>query len=48
MLIHKPTKEKFENRLEAKQKMGHSNFNRAINNNEFIFINVHDKNDIIY
>lgn len=39
MLIHKPSGIKYENRLEAKIKMGgESKFNKAIKNNEFIFI----------
>lgn len=38
MLVHKPTNKTFDNRLEAKREMGHSNFNKAVHNNEFVFI----------
>lgn len=47
MLIHRPTKKVYNNRLEAKRDMGHTNFNIAIKNMEFIFITPRDKNDII-
>lgn len=39
MIIHKPTGKNFKNRKEAKIQMGGSSkFNKAIKNNEFIFI----------
>lgn len=47
MLIHKPTKTTYQNRLEAKRDMGHTNFNAAIKNREFIFITPRGKDEII-
>lgn len=35
--IHKPTGKIYNNRREAKLDMGHTNYNRAVKNNEFIF-----------
>ena len=35
--IHKPTGKIYNNRKEAKQDMGHTNYNKAVKNNEFIF-----------
>ena len=35
--IHKPTGKIYNNRKEAKLDMGHTNYNRAVKNNEFIF-----------
>lgn len=46
MLIHRPSNTKYENRKEAKTKMGHYDFNKALKRGEFVLI--HDKNDIIF
>lgn len=37
--IHKPTGKIYNNRKEAKLDMGHTNYNKAVKNNEFIFPN---------
>lgn len=39
MMIHKPTQKSYKNRKEAKIEMGGtSKYNKALKNNEFIFI----------
>lgn len=51
MIIVKTTGQVFENRKQAKQHLGHSNFNRLVKNNELEFTNevsVHSNTDIIY
>ena len=44
---HVPSGEVYENRKEAKIKMGHSNFNRALKNGEMLFLKVYRPTDII-
>ena len=44
---HVPSGEVYENRKEAKIKMGHSNFNRALKNGEMLFIKTYRPTDII-
>ena len=39
MMMHKPTGTIYNNRKEAKMMMGHANFNRALKNREFSWIN---------
>lgn len=48
MILHIPTKKRFENRLQCKIALGgHVAFNKALKNGELLFINTHDVNDII-
>jgi hypothetical protein len=44
---HVPSGEVYENRKEAKIKMGHSNFNRALKNGEMLFLKTYRPTDII-
>lgn len=46
MIIYTKTNERFPNRKEAKKKMGHANFNRALENGEITFI-TYGETDII-
>lgn len=41
MLLYKPTKQKFRNRLEAKLALGHSRYNKIAKNNpdDLIYLN---------
>lgn len=39
MIIHKLTGQSFNSRKEAKQGLGRHNFEKALKNGEFIFIN---------
>ena len=41
MLLYKPTNQLFQNRLEAKKKLGHSKYNKIMKNSpdELIYIN---------
>lgn len=48
MIVHIPTKQYFENRKEAKTKLGHSNYNKSWRNGDIMVITPRDKNDIIY
>lgn len=49
MIVHIPTKQRFENRLECKIALGgHVAFNRALKNGELLIINSHNVNDIIF
>lgn len=47
MIVHIPTKKKYANRKDAKEDMGHYNYNRALKNGELINVITHDVNDII-
>lgn len=47
MIKNIKTNEVYENRLEAKQKMGHANFNRALKNKELILVLHSDPLDVI-
>lgn len=44
---HVPSGEVYENRKEAKVKMGHGNFNRALKNGEIFFLKTYGPTDII-
>lgn len=49
MIIHVPTKKTYKTRLDAKRGLGGEvNYNKALKNNEFIFINTYKKDDIIF
>lgn len=41
MIFYRPTKETFQNRLEAKLKLGHHNFNKIVHEHpeDLIFVN---------
>ena len=45
MISNKNTGEIYENRKEAKLKMGHSNFNRALKDGHLTFLNTDDNNN---
>ena len=45
---HIPSGEIYENRKEAKIKMGHSNYNRALKHGEILFLSLYRPTDIIY
>lgn len=48
MIIHLPTKQRFENRKDCKIALGgHLEFNNALKNGELVFVNTHEANDII-
>ena len=40
--------ETFENRKEAKVRMGHSNFNRALRDGNILFLSNYSPTDILY
>lgn len=44
---HVPSGQVFCNRKEAKQQMGHANFNRAVHNNEILVVSTFLPNSII-
>lgn len=44
MLYYRPTKETFSNRLEAKLKLGHHNFNKIVHEHPEDLIFINDKN----
>ena len=44
---HIPSGEVYVNRKEAKVKMGHGNFNRALKNGEIFFLKTYGPTDII-
>lgn len=46
MLIYTKTQETFPNRKVAKQKLGHANYNRAVENGEITYI-AYEKTDVI-
>lgn len=46
-IIYLPTREKFENRKEAKQTIGHAKYNKAVKNGEVVFITTYDFGSII-
>ena len=45
MISNKKTGEIYENRKEAKLKMGHSNFNRALKGGHLAFLNTDENNN---
>lgn len=45
MISNKNTGEIYENRKEAKLKMGHSNFNRALKDGHLAFLNTDENNN---
>lgn len=45
MISNKKTGEIYENRKEAKLKMGHSNFNRALKGGHLTFLNTDENNN---
>ena len=45
---HIPSGEVFENRKEAKVKMGHGNYNRALKHGEILFLSTYRPTDIIF
>jgi hypothetical protein len=47
IIKHVPSGETFENRKEAKVKMGHANYNRALKAGEIMFITTYRPTDII-
>lgn len=46
-LIYRPSGEVYKNRKEAKEQMGHGNFNRAMKNGDIVFITARAPFDII-
>jgi len=46
-IIYLPTREKFENRKEAKLKIGHAKYNKAVKNGDVVFITSYDFGSII-
>lgn len=46
-LIYRPSGKVYKNRKEAKEQMGHSNFNHALKNGEFVFVTTYATIDTI-
>lgn len=46
-IVYLPTREKFENRKEAKLKIGHAKYNKAVKNGDVVFITSYDFGSII-
>ena len=46
-IIYLPTREKFENRKEAKLKIGRAKYNKAVKNGDVVFITSYDFGSII-
>lgn len=47
-LQHIATGMVYANRKDAKLKMGHSNYNKAIRNGQMLFVNTYDLNDVVF
>ena len=46
-LMNIQSREIFENRKDAKERMGHSNFNRALRDGNILFLNTFSPSDIL-
>lgn len=46
-LVYLPTGERFDNRKEAKLKIGHAKYNKAVKNGEVVLITTHGFGGII-
>ena len=46
-LMNIQSREIFENRKDAKERMGHSNFNRALRDGNILFLNTYSPSDIL-
>ena len=46
-IVYLPTGEKFDNRKDAKQRIGHAKYNKAIKNGDMVFITTYDFGSII-
>lgn len=46
-IVYLPTRQKFENRKEAKLKIGHAKYNKAVKNGDVVFITSYDFGSII-
>lgn len=46
-LMNIQSREIFENRKDAKVRMGHSQFNRALRDGNILFLNTHSPSDIL-
>lgn len=40
-IVYLPTREKFNNRKEAKQTIGHAKYNKAVKNGDVVIITIH-------
>lgn len=47
IIVYLPTGEKFDNRKDAKQRIGHSKYNKALKDGEVVFITTHGFGGII-
>lgn len=46
-LMYIQSREIFENRKDAKERMGHSQFNRALRDGKILFLNTYSPTDIL-
>lgn len=46
-IVYLPTRQKFENRKEAKKELGHSKYNKAVKSGEIVIVTTHGLGSII-